>query len=291
MRKKEFARTNNLGKEDLKKHLKTNAVTKSRIDGKSFYNWNIEHKGGNEDYDLDYEFTIPENTSFGELNFQLKPNQSIISDGGSMSYMREGVERGKLSDSGNGGLFSGIGRLFSGQSTFMVSYTGLEQGDSNIVFASTYPGDILHLTLKPEEELIISRGSFLACSPNMEVSGKMNWRGLIDFGQEEGGVLPKITNKSSKPGHVWLGTYGRYKKHEIQEGESLLVDNGLFLSSLTSANNNDPIYTLVNLGRTITSTIFGKEGMGMKFSGPRTVYTQSHNFNSLVAEIARVLDK
>jgi|AntDeeMinimDraft_5_1070356.scaffolds.fasta_scaffold16835_3 uncharacterized protein (AIM24 family) len=299
MNKEEFKSTYKLDSSELKKLVKEHKVSRQKDETSdttrsTTYSWKDpkyekelkEAKGGNS-MDLNYVFSLE-----SELKMKLKPGQSIISNGGSMSSMREGVDKGELSDSG---IFSGIGRMFSGQSVFMVRYTGLPQGDTSIAFSSPFPGDILHLVVNPEEEVQMSRSSFLACSPNMQISGKMNWKGIIDFGQDEGALLPKAINTSSQPGHVWLSTYGKYVKHELKEGQTLLVDNGLFLGSVTSGEKekekDKSLYELVNLGKTMTSTIFGSEGIGMKFSGPRVIYTQSHDFNALAAEIARIIQK
>jgi uncharacterized protein (AIM24 family) len=44
----------------------------------------------------------------------------------------------------------------------------------------------------------------------------------------------------------------------------------------------DQPYELVAAGDSIFFTVLGDEGLGMKFTGPQVVFTQSHNFNNLV---------
>lgn len=241
--------------------------------------------------DLEYSYRVHADKSFAVVEFDLKPGQTIVSNGGSMNYMREGVDRGELSDSGGGGFWSGLGRLFSGQSAFLVRYTGLDKPNRFVTFSSTIPGSVMPLKIKPGQEILINRGSFIACSPNVNISGKLNWRGFLGIGQDEGGVLPKLTLTGKQEGIVWLGAFGHFQKHELKKDQSLLVDNGLFLASIASENKDEPIYTLENLGKSIVSTALGGEGIGMNFGGPRIVYTQSHDLANFAFEISQLMPK
>jgi len=258
---------------------------------------NKQHGGNNSmnakvsKYDLDYNFEVKKNGSSDIVEFDLKSGQSIVSNGGCMNYMREGVDRGKLSNSAGGGIFSGFGRMFSGQSLYLVKYTGLNTPNRFVAFSSAIPKSILHLVIQPGQELQINRGSFIASSPNVDISGKLNWRGIFEFGQEEGLVLPKLTSKGNREGHVWLGMFGHYQKHALSKGQSLLVDNGLFLASIASENKDEPVYTIEDLGKGFVSTVVGGEGLGMHFEGPRVVYTQSHHFVNFGREISSVISK
>lgn len=224
--------------------------------------------------DLEYSYRVHADKSFAVVEFDLKPGQTIVSNGGSMNYMREGVDRGELSDSGGGGFWS-----------------GLDKPNRFVTFSSTIPGSVMPLKIKPGQEILINRGSFIACSPNVNISGKLNWRGFLGIGQDEGGVLPKLTLTGKQEGIVWLGAFGHFQKHELKKDQSLLVDNGLFLASIASENKDEPIYTLENLGKSIVSSAFGGEGIGMNFGGPRIVYTQSHDLANFAFEISQLMPK
>jgi len=182
--------------------------------------------GGGEtaEHDLDYIFTVHGDKSFSTVEFDLKPGQVIVSNGGNMNYMREGIDKGDLSDSGDGGFWSGVGRMFSGQIAFLVKYTGLHSPNRLITFSSSLPGNIMHMKIKPGQELVLNRGSFIACSPNVKISGKLNWRGFLGVGQQEGVVLPRLTCIGEREGRVWIGAFGHFKKHELKSGQTILVD-------------------------------------------------------------------
>lgn len=234
----------------------------------------------------EYEYTIRGQPAFAELDLMLKPGQKVYTDGGSLSYMREGVERGKLKFGGLGSIF---GRTLGGQSVLQVSYTGLPTGVPRLTLASPYPGDILHLRMQPGTRTIISRGSFVAGSPNVQVNGRLNWRGAFMVGQEEGLVLPELQCAGDEgEGSAWLGAYGGFMRHVLEPGQIMLVDNGLFLACARPDASKAP-YKVVRLGSSLTSSFFGGEGLGMEFSGPCILYTQSHNFNDLVFRVAERL--
>ena len=144
------------------------------------------------------------------------------------------------------------------------------------------PGDVLQVALKPGETYTMSRGSYLASTPNVRVSAKLNLIGLIPVGQDEGFVLPTAECAPDQgPGFVWMSAYGTFEEHSLAAGEEMLVDNGLFL-----ACRKDVTYSLAMMGGGVLSSFFGGEGFGMKFTGPCKLYTQSKNMDDFVEYLA-----
>jgi uncharacterized protein (AIM24 family) len=236
-----------------------------------------------------YQSSITGN-SFAQLSVTLRQGQMVIGDGGSLAYVREGVKLGKLS--ANSGVKGAVGRLLAGQALLFNKYEGLSEtmhdaAARTITFASSLPGEIIEISLSPGEEYTISRGGYLASSPNVKVTGTLNLRGILEIGQEEGFILPKIKcdSNSDGKGTLWIAGYGSIRRHDLTSGQKLLVDNGLFFACNASTQ-----YELTKLGKSWTSTILGGEGIGMKFVGPCTVYTQSHNLNDLAAKIESLID-
>jgi len=275
------------GKEIVETTKKTSTSTKSRK-GKN----ETKKIGGGSLEGIDLEYTTVISNSgggFAQLVFFLKPDQHVISDGGNLAYIREGVNLGKTTDSANGGVISALGRMFSGESIFLVKYMGLggefTVDQRKLCLASAYPGDVLPLRVGKDEQLIMNRGSFIAASPNIDVSGSLNWRGIFELGQEEGAVLPRAKCVHGEYGLLWMGSYGSFDRHDLEKGQSIIVDNGLFLAAFKTAQTDQKPYELVNMGDSIFSTVLGGEGLGMKFVGPQVVFTQSHNFNNLVGEV------
>jgi uncharacterized protein (TIGR00266 family) len=246
--------------------------------------------GGGGGQEPEYAVEITGRPAFSQICVTLRPGQSILANAGALAYMREGVLRGELSVGGVGAAF---GRALGGQSFFRMRYTGAPAAadgsgsgdpDRRVTLAPAVPGDVLQLQLLPGQELLVSRESYIAGSPSIKVTGKLNWRGAFVVGQEEGLVLPRLVADEKAGGTVFLAAYGGFTRHDLGEGQTLLVDNGLFLAS-AALPNQEP-YELVKLGRTLVSAVLGGEGLGMLFRGPATLFTQSHNLNDLVGYIA-----
>lgn len=221
---------------------------------------------------------------FAEVVVTLQPRQQVQADGGALQWMRGGVTRGELKVEG---VASAFGRLFGGESVFMNVYEGIESEvaeQRKVCFASPFPGDILSVKLKPGQAIKVSRGAYIASTADVRVSGALNWRGILPFGQEEGLVLPTLQASENADGMVFIGAFGSHQRHDLKEGDELLIDNGLFLACPENVD-----YKIVQLGRSLLSSFLGGEGLGMQFMGPCTVYTQSRNFNDFVAQIAMQL--
>jgi uncharacterized protein (TIGR00266 family) len=214
------------------------------------------------------------------LKFTLTAGQSVLTAPGSMIYMDGNIEKGEVKLGGFGKAF---GRLFAGEDFFMTKYSGKASVPGKVALSLPFPGDILQINMKAGESYRVSRGCFLACTENITLSGTAKPIGILELGQEEGFVLPLFTC-SEKEGTLWLGGYGNFEEHKLEKGEIMYVDNGIFL-----ACKNEMNYELEKLGKSLWSSFMGGEGIGMKFTGPGVLYTQSKNFNDLIQEISRKL--
>lgn len=241
----------------------------------------------------EYDWKVTGAPAFAQLHVTLKAGQEILSSGGALAYMREGVDRGVLDTSGGiAGFFS---KAVVGEGLH-VSYKGLPDVggralDRTVTFSAGMPGDILSLSLKTGQAAIVSREAYLAGSPTVRLTAQINAKGLISFGDSgEDFILPRLSlDAGAKSGTFWLGAYGAITKHVLETADdTLTVDNGLFLAVVGNEEDvkNNSLYTTVTLGKTLTSSFLGGEGLGIQFTGPhRVVYTQSHNLNELAAAV------
>lgn len=178
--------------------------------------------GGSENIELNniaitkYIYSIT-GGAFSQLSVTLREGQKVMTDGGSLAFIREGVEKGSMS--ANSGAAGAVGRWLAGESLIFGKYVGKSEVEYNddartVTFAASIPGEINTLTLSPGEEFVTSRGAFLASSPNIKVTGKLNWRGIFEIGQEEGFILPRIKcdPNSQYDATVWLSGYSRGQK-------------------------------------------------------------------------------
>lgn len=211
------------------------------------------------------------------LKFNLANGQTINTSPGSLVYMRGDVQKGEANVGSIGKAFA---RSFGNEDFFLTRYVGGPNGGS-IALSLSFPGDIIQINLKPNEAYRISKGCFLACTPNISISATTQLKGIIGIGQDEGVIMPLVRCEGDQEGFVWIGGYGSFEKHELQNSERLIVDNGIFL-----ACSNDLQYNLVQLGKSLWSSLAGGEGFGMEFRGPGIVYTQSKNFNEFISLIS-----
>jgi uncharacterized protein (TIGR00266 family) len=213
------------------------------------------------------------------LNIYLKQDQKIVADKHAMIFMDGDM---KL-ETEMGGIKKAFGRMLSGETAFLSYYTGTNPTrDQRITLGMPYTGDIMHIQLTEGDKWTLSRGSFLAGTDSVAISGKLNLKGAISVGQQEGAVLSTVSSKSG-PAGVWLGAYGQIEAHVLKDGESLLVDNEHFLACDSSIT-----YTISKVGN-VKSLVFGGEGFAMKFVGPCTVYTQSKGLIAFVDAIAKYI--
>lgn len=212
------------------------------------------------------------------LQINLKENQQIMTSPGALLYMKGDIEKGEIKFDNVG---SGFWRILGGQSLFYTSYKG-NKGGGTIAVGTDLSGDIIDIPINSNEEWYISRGSYLCSTLNIVIEGTVKTQGIFGLiGASEGAVLPTIKTTDGNSGKFWLGAYGSFEKIVLNSGEEIVVDNGYFLAAEKKMD-----YTIVNMGKTLTSAFFGGEGFGMKFVGPGTLYIQSKNITNFAVTLS-----
>ena len=197
-----------------------------------------------------------------------------------MIYTKGGVE---LSSARFDGFGKAIGRAFASEEMVNNTFQGTGDAGGTVCFAGTVPGDILMLEVKPGEKWTLTRGSTLCWDPWVTISAEVNVRGIVPFGTDEGFVLPTAEVAAGKPaGRLWISAFGRFEKHTLGPGETMLVDNGILLASQLQWERS-------LVGKGLFKSFLSGEGFGMEFKGPGDVYTQNRNlgqFRAIVAPLA-----
>ncbi len=210
------------------------------------------------------------------LEVDLPPGFVIKSAPGSLVYLRGDVEKGTVE---LGGVGKALARAFGGQDLFITAYRGGQAADGKVAFGSPLPGDIIRIDLSPQQAIVISRGSFLCCTADLEITATTRLKGIIGVGQGEGFVLP-VVQAGDVGGTVWLCAYGTFKRIDLAANEKIVLDNGTFLACPVTLQ-----YQIVRLGKTLFSSLAGGEGFGMEFVGPAALYMQSKNVNEFLGYI------
>src|SRR5699024_10277730 len=89
---------------------------------------------------------------------KLDSEEKMVSQAGAMGWMSDNI---KMDTNMKGGLMGGLGRMFSGESLFLNTFTS-KRGTGTIAFPSSFPGKILALELKAGESVIAQKDAFLA---------------------------------------------------------------------------------------------------------------------------------
>ena len=95
----------------------------------------------------------------------LNNGESLITERGSMSWMSDSMEMKTV----GGSVGKALGRMFSGESMFQNKYIAHKDG-AFIAFASSFPGEIRAIDVRPGNEIIIQKSGFLACEESVELS-------------------------------------------------------------------------------------------------------------------------
>ena len=243
------------------------------------------------------------------LKFTMSPGASVVTNQETMSYMDGGLST--EATMGSSGFFGAILRGFTGSSVLQNSVTNPTQNTLKMVLSPLLQGSILQIDIKPGETWRFADKSFLACTPNLNVSGNVNI--FSNFRMMFVGENLTYTTVSSQgsAGTVWVSSFGAIEKHDIAMGTGsnvpLFINNGCFLGML---DNNGSInfwndYVSVGTANGLFSAMFTQLGWVMKIQdslppkrpGPITctVFTQSlnpHNFEKYIASIAqKVVEK
>ena len=206
------------------------------------------------------------------VSITLDKGESVYTQAGGMAWMDEKI---KMETNVKGGLMSGIGRLFSGESLFMATYTATSP-TQEITFASTFPGQILEFNLTPGEEWICQKSSFLVAVPTIHLN--VEWTKKLSTGLfgGEGFILQRIHGE----GKVFLETAGSVIKRELKAGEVIKVDTGNIVAF------NRSIKYEIETVKGFKNILFGGEGLFLtKLTGPGTVYLQTLTMQNVAGRL------
>ena len=138
-------------------------------------------------------------------------NDSILIDNGRLLYIEQGSKKEdqvNINTFAQGSILKSVKRSFlADENIFINKFTGSDSGKPvEVHFGSASPGDIARIIIEPNESFTVSSGSFLAASSNLNISARLNIRGVLSG---EGIGLTYIKNKSSENGHVYIGCFGK----------------------------------------------------------------------------------
>ena len=209
----------------------------------------------------------------------LNKGESMYTQRGGMSWQTQGI---KMATNARGGMMKSLGRMFTGESIFMSTYTS-EADEAKIGFATTVPGDIKAFNLSEiPSGLMIQKGAFLCAEPGVNLSIAFTKRFSAGLFGGEGFIL----QKAEGTGHLFLEIDGDPIEKVLAPGEILKVDTGNVVAFEKSVSYE--IETVKGLG----NIFLGGEGLFLtKLVGPGKVLIQTQNFQDFASRIVSMMPK
>lgn len=206
----------------------------------------------------------------------LNQGESMYTQSGGMAWQTEGI---KMSTNARGGVMQSLGRMFTGESIFMSSFTA-EKENAKVAFATTVPGEIMPINVSESQGLMIQKGAFLCAEQGVDLKIALTKKFSAGLFGGEGFILQKATGN----GMLFLEIDGDPIERELAEGEVLKVDTGNVVAFEESVKYE--IETVKGIG----NIFLGGEGLFItKLTGPGKVIIQSQNFGDFAGKIISLI--
>jgi uncharacterized protein (TIGR00266 family) len=208
------------------------------------------------------DFEITQRPDFAMVSVRLDAGETVFSEPAAMASMTPNL---KMKAGLKGGLRKAMGRLFSGESLIVNTFTA-ESDPGEVTLAPGIPGDVEHYFLE-NNSLFRQRGAFLAHSEGIELSAK--WQGAKGFFSGQGLILLK----ASGYGDLFFNSYGAIL--EIDVTDEYLVDTGYIVAFEDTLDYRVVVLKGSRPAKTLKNFLFGGEGLVCQFSGQGKVWIQT----------------
>ena len=203
---------------------------------------------------------------------QLDAGETMITEGGAMSWMSPNM---KMETTSNGGLGKALGRMFAGERLFQNRYTA-QGGEGHIAFASSFPGSIRAFEIAPGKEYIFQKKTFLAGESGVNLSVHFQKKFGAGLFGGEGFILQKVSGK----GIAFAEFDGHVVEYDLAAGQQLVLDTG-YLAAMDASCSID-IQTVPGF----KNVVFGGEGLfHTVVTGPGHVWLQTMPIYSVAQAI------
>jgi len=195
------------------------------------------------------------------VTIHLENGESVYTQSGGMTWMTSDIG---MTTNMDGGLMKGLGRMLTGESLFMATYTAQAPGQ-HFTAASTFPGEILNLDIA-QGPYICQKSAFLCAQTGVTLSAYVNPGVKAGFFGGEGFILQEL----SGTGHAFLEIDGSIKEIDLAPGEKLKVNTGN-----VGAFEKTVKYSVERI-KGFKNILFGGEGLFLTtVEGPGKVFLQT----------------
>ena len=202
----------------------------------------------------------------------LEQNESMITEKGSMCWMSPNLEM----ETSAGGFGKAFGRLFSGESMFLNTYTA-RGGAGMIAFASSFPGSIRAVEVTPDRPIVVQKSGFLASEPGVTLSTFFQKKLGAGFFGGEGFIMQQLSGR----GIAFLEIDGYAVEYQLLPGQQIVVDTGNL--AMMDATCSIDIQSV----RGAKNVLFGGEGLfNTIITGPGKVVLQTMPISNFAGSVA-----
>ena len=205
-------------------------------------------------------------TTMPVLEVQLQPDQSIVSQGGELSWMSPTIVMSTAtSGAGGSGVMGVLKRAVAGGTIFLSKYVA-QGAPGTVAFAAKLPGRIMAITVDAQREYMVSRHGFLAATADVTLNLGLQQKLGVGIFSGNGFVLQRIAGA----GVAWIELSGELVTYELAVGESILVHPGhvgLFEATVSLD---------ITMVKGVKNILFGADTLFLaKLTGPGRVHLQS----------------
>ena len=217
-------------------------------------------------------------TTLQAITIQLEPGQTVYSESGGMAWMSANV---RMETTSGGGLGKMLGRVFTGESLFLVDYT-CTKGTGVLAFASEFPGKIVPIDLAQGQSIIAQRDAFMCAEKSVDIAIHFRKRLGAGFFGGEGFIMQKLTG----PGLTFVELDGEIVEYTLEAGQTMMVDTG-YVAMFEPTVDFD-----IEMVRGIKNIFFGGEGLFLaRLRGPGRIWLQTMPIYNLARKVSTYVNR
>lgn len=191
----------------------------------------------------------------------LENGETMICEGGAMSWMSDNMQM-ETSGGGLGKLFS---KALTGEKLFHNRYTA-RGGQGLIAFASSFPGNIVPVEIRPGQDVICQKTAFLAATEGVNISIHFQKKMGAGFFGGEGFIMQRLSGS----GLAFLEIDGSAVEKVLGPREQIVIDTG-YLAMMDSSCSMDVVAV-----KGVKNMFLGGEGLfNTVVTGPGKVVLQT----------------
>lgn len=205
----------------------------------------------------------------------LDAGESIVCEAGAMSWMSPNM----VMETSGGGIGKMFSKAFSGEKMFQNIYTA-QGGPGLLAMASSFPGDILAVEIKPGQEVICQKSAFLGATTGVELSIHFQKRIGAGFFGGEGFIMQKLSGS----GMAFIEVDGSVVTKDLGPGQQIVIDTG-YLAMMDGTCSME-----IQTVKGFKNKMLGGEGFfNTVVTGPGRVSMQTMPVNQVAGVIAPFL--